>query len=73
MMSFAYDIIDPCDLLGIPAKYGLIHNSNVKNVPPSFPILYIYKKNILSFYCETDIEQNLRFVPHSRKLYLILI
>ena len=38
--SFAYDVIDPCDLLGIPAKYGLIPNSNAKNVPPSFPILY---------------------------------
>ena len=40
MMSFVYDVIDPCHLLGIPAKYGLIRNSNVKNVPPSFPILY---------------------------------
>ena len=42
MTSFAYDIIDPCDLLGTPAKYGSIRDSNVKNVPPSFPILYIW-------------------------------
>ena len=40
MMSFAYDVIDPRALLGIPTKYGLIHNSTVKNVPPSFSILY---------------------------------
>ena len=41
MMSFAYDIIDPCDLIGIPAEYGSIRDSNTKNVPPSIPILYM--------------------------------
>ena len=34
LMSFVYDIIDPRAILGIPAKYGLICNSNVKMYPP---------------------------------------
>ena len=32
MTSFMYDIIDPCDLIGFPAKWGLLRNS--KNVYP---------------------------------------
>ena len=35
MTSFTYDVIDPCDLTGFPAKCGLIRNS--KNVYPSQP------------------------------------
>ena len=34
MTTFTYDVIDPCDLIQIPAKYGLFRNS--KNVPPPF-------------------------------------
>ena len=42
MTSFVYDVIDPCDLIWIPTKYGSIHHSNAENVPPSVPILYIH-------------------------------
>ena len=36
MTSFTYDIIDPCDLIGFPANWGLLRNS--KNVyPPTYP------------------------------------
>ena len=43
MMPFAYDIIDPCALIWIPAKYSLIHDSDAReNVPPSFYILYMF-------------------------------
>ena len=34
---------------------------------------YIYKKSLLSFYFEIDIERNLHFVLNSHKLYLILV
>ena len=38
MTSFAYDVINPCDFTGFPAKYGLILNS--KNVYPPTSILH---------------------------------
>ena len=42
MTSFGYDIINLCDLIWFPVKYGSIRDSNSKeNVPPSFHILYM--------------------------------
>ena len=39
MTSFVYDVINPCDFTGFPAKYGLILNS--KNGYPPTSILQI--------------------------------
>ena len=46
MTSFTYDVIDPCDLIGFPANWGLLRNS--KNVyPPTYPT-YILMTGVVS-------------------------
>ena len=37
MMSFAYDVIDPFDLIWIPTQYGSISDSNAKKCNPLYP------------------------------------
>ena len=66
MMSFAYDIIDPCDLIGIPTKYGLIRDSNTKNVPP-LSLSYIYTLAWIDRRHEklSDVFHNNRWQMHS--------
>ena len=55
-------------------QFARIRDENVISFYVSFKgLCYIYKKSVLSFYFEIDIERNLRFVPNSHKLYLILV
>ena len=54
-------------------QFARITDKNVNFVLCFKGLFYVYKKNVLSFYFEIDIEQNLHFVPNACKLYLILV